>query len=234
VYDRPGHGWSEVAETDREIDIITEELHQLLIDSGQKAPYILVGHSIASLEVLRFAQLYPDEVKGVVLIDGSYPGMYEHITVSETGYLLTDLRNYGIRTLNRTGVTRLLFNTLYPYQASPLGSGRAGLKAMPEELMNLEKAMFFKTFYNPNQIAEVDHKRDNAAVVMEAGNIGSIPLIVITSEIMDSYEESSANQKRMLSLSTDSRQVPVAEARHFIHWYAPEAVNAEILSLTGD
>lgn len=67
VYDRPGYGWSEEAIASIDIDTTAAELHELLERSGQKPPYILVGHSLASLEIIRFAQLYmhqyiPDKI----------------------------------------------------------------------------------------------------------------------------------------------------------------------------
>ena len=68
-FDNAGFGWSEKTHIPRTIDVLTEELHELLEKSGQASPYILVGHSLASLEVIRFAQKYPTEVKGIVLLD---------------------------------------------------------------------------------------------------------------------------------------------------------------------
>ncbi|NFT08785.1 alpha/beta hydrolase, partial [Clostridium botulinum] len=70
TYDRSGHGWSEVTDVPRDIDNIMKEMHETLEESGQKAPYILVGHSYTSLPVIRFAQVYKNEVSGIVLIDG--------------------------------------------------------------------------------------------------------------------------------------------------------------------
>ncbi|QAA32966.1 alpha/beta fold hydrolase [Clostridium manihotivorum] len=46
-------------------------LHSLLKASKVKAPYILVSHSIGSLDVLEFAKLYPKEVAGIVMVEPS-------------------------------------------------------------------------------------------------------------------------------------------------------------------
>ena len=75
-YDRPGFGWSEPTSIPRTIDKQVDELHQLLSKAGEKPPYLLVGHSLSSLEVIRYAQVFPDEVFGIILIDGGNPTFY--------------------------------------------------------------------------------------------------------------------------------------------------------------
>lgn len=40
VYDRPGHGWSEITDVPRDTDSLVNEMHTALIRSGQKSPYI--------------------------------------------------------------------------------------------------------------------------------------------------------------------------------------------------
>lgn len=52
VYERPGYGWSKIAKTPRTIEQITNELYLLLEKSGERPPYVFVGHSMGSLEVL--------------------------------------------------------------------------------------------------------------------------------------------------------------------------------------
>ena len=71
VYDRFGYGYSDYTEQPRDIDTVVDEVHQLLRKSGQRPPYIMVGHSLGSLETIRYAQMYPDEVAGIVMIDGA-------------------------------------------------------------------------------------------------------------------------------------------------------------------
>ncbi len=47
----------------------TNELHALLHQTGVPGPYILVGHSIAVIDLLLYTSLYPDEVVGLVCVD---------------------------------------------------------------------------------------------------------------------------------------------------------------------
>lgn len=48
---------------------IAQSLKDRLKAAGVKAPYILVGHSYGGLYALKFAELYPQDVQGVVLVD---------------------------------------------------------------------------------------------------------------------------------------------------------------------
>jgi pimeloyl-ACP methyl ester carboxylesterase len=46
-------------------------LHALLKAKHVKAPYLLVAHSIGSLDVVEFTKLYPKEVAGIIMVDCS-------------------------------------------------------------------------------------------------------------------------------------------------------------------
>ena len=72
-YDRAGLGWSDPGQMPRTADQIVSELHTLLDCAKIPAPYILVGHSFGGLTMPLFAARYPNEVAGMVLIDGVAP-----------------------------------------------------------------------------------------------------------------------------------------------------------------
>jgi pimeloyl-ACP methyl ester carboxylesterase len=73
VYDRAGRGWSEPASTPQDGMQIATDLHTLLHRGGVPGPYVLAGHSFGGLYVLTFADRYPDEVTGLVLVDSTAP-----------------------------------------------------------------------------------------------------------------------------------------------------------------
>lgn len=233
VYDRPGYGWSEVTDDSRDIDTITEEIHEVLEKSGEKPPYIFVAHSIASLEAIRFAQLYHDEVAGVVLIDGSSPDMYtglERLPSTTLTYKRTLLTKKAMSFANQIGIFRLLLNTVYPYSSSVLSTGRNGMEQAPQQLKEIDQSLI-RTFNNRSQIGERDWKEDNAFKILEDGDLGDIPLRIVTSEYLNDYDDSRRLQKELLEWSTDSRQTIVAGAGHAVHWYQPDLINEEILDL---
>ena len=70
---RPGHGSSKPAMGQNTGKRVVERLHRLLEETGQRPPYVLVGHSYSGLFTNLFARTYPDEVAGVVFVDASHP-----------------------------------------------------------------------------------------------------------------------------------------------------------------
>jgi pimeloyl-ACP methyl ester carboxylesterase len=72
LYDRAGTGWSDDADLPRTADEVTDELRALLLAVSVPPPYLLVGHSLGGVYVQRFAQRFPDEVAGLLLLDPAH------------------------------------------------------------------------------------------------------------------------------------------------------------------
>jgi len=71
TYDRPSLAWSDPGPMPRTFQQDIFELHSLLQKSGVKPPYILMGHSLGGIIARLFEKKYPDEVKGLILIDAT-------------------------------------------------------------------------------------------------------------------------------------------------------------------
>ncbi|MBV9518270.1 MAG: alpha/beta fold hydrolase [Hyphomicrobiales bacterium] len=79
AYDRPGTARytdppqltdrSNPAPMPRTAEQIGEDLHELLAAARVPAPYVLVGHSMGGLLARYYAQVHPDEVIGMVMVD---------------------------------------------------------------------------------------------------------------------------------------------------------------------
>jgi len=70
-YDRAGLGQSDPGPKPRSAKQIATELHAALQKVGVKPPYVMVGHSFGGIYVRVFADIYPKDVAGIVLIDPS-------------------------------------------------------------------------------------------------------------------------------------------------------------------
>lgn len=77
AYDRAGMGYSDAGPTPRDGDAIATDLEALAAASGERGPFVLVGHSMAGLYVRQFAVRNPDKVVGLVLVDAVTPEMIE-------------------------------------------------------------------------------------------------------------------------------------------------------------
>lgn len=72
-YDHAGHGESDKTPVAfQSVDEVVDDLHGWLKASGEKAPFILVGHSISGLYARRFVTRFPGEVAGLVFVDSSH------------------------------------------------------------------------------------------------------------------------------------------------------------------
>ncbi|HKB35098.1 MAG TPA: alpha/beta hydrolase, partial [Gemmataceae bacterium] len=71
-YDRAGAAWSDLGPTPRTMRQEAHELHALLIAAGIKPPYVLVDHSVGGLILRVYAEHYPADVAGAVLVDGTH------------------------------------------------------------------------------------------------------------------------------------------------------------------
>ncbi|MFI2073858.1 alpha/beta fold hydrolase [Streptomyces triculaminicus] len=69
VYDRGGTGYSDPLPLPRTAAAVATELHELLRAQGIAAPYVLAAHSLGGFYAHRFAQLYPQDVAGLVWLD---------------------------------------------------------------------------------------------------------------------------------------------------------------------
>ncbi|MER5853290.1 alpha/beta hydrolase [Streptomyces sp. NPDC002012] len=77
LYDRAGTGWSQGAKLPRTAAEVTGELRDLLCAAGVPAPYLLVGHSLGGAYARHFAQRFPDETAGLLLMDPFHEDLHD-------------------------------------------------------------------------------------------------------------------------------------------------------------
>ena len=73
AYNRPGYSDSTPTSSPRTPLQIANDLRKLLIISNNHPPYILVGHGLGGNYMLTYAEQYPQEVAGIVLIETPHP-----------------------------------------------------------------------------------------------------------------------------------------------------------------
>ena len=107
TYDRAGLGWSDpnprISRTSQQS---VDELHLLLTKAGINPPYILVGHSLGGVNMRLYANQYPEDVVGLVLVDSSLENqmtseMWRRVKMQSWLYQV-------LRVVSQVGVLRLI------------------------------------------------------------------------------------------------------------------------------
>ena len=79
IVERAGYGYSEDSNQSRDVMEVLSETRQALSQANITGPFIILSHSMASLESLAWQEKYPDEVKALVGLDWALPASYEDL-----------------------------------------------------------------------------------------------------------------------------------------------------------
>lgn len=207
TYDRAGMGWSEMSPEPRTARVFAKELHTLLSNAGEIGPYLLVGHSLGGHTVRVYANDYPHEVVGLVLVDaqalpsaGTTPKPAPKPGKTNAGAILAQL-----------GVTRVL--------ANPLGA----IRDLPEKDKGAYRALTVTPKSVQTFLDEGRGMSEGGAQAREVTTLGQLSLIVI-SRGRDQDEMWEQSQKEMVSLSTNSQRVFADQSGHEIMIEQPETI----------
>ena len=79
VVERAGYGFSEDSDRSRDVKEVLSETRQALAQAHVSGPYVIISHSMASLESLAWQEKYPNEVKALIGLDWALPASYENL-----------------------------------------------------------------------------------------------------------------------------------------------------------
>jgi pimeloyl-ACP methyl ester carboxylesterase len=217
TYDRAGMGWSELSAEPRNAREYAKELHTLLAKANEPGPYVMVGHSMGSYTVIVFAHDYPDEVSGLVLVDGQDLPAADVATFQPApapGGTIPSLASL----LARIGLTRLL--------SGPLGS----VENLPDGDKQAYAAYAVAARSVQTFIDEGQGMSEGGAQARAVTSLGDLPLIVL-SRGKDLDAKHTAAQTDLLRLSTNSQQIIAEQSGHPIMIEQPDAAIAAIVKM---
>lgn len=205
IFDRLGVGWSDDVDTSIDFDNTANQLHEVLQKCNEKPPYILVAHSFGSLETLHFASLYPNEVAGIVLIDGTSPVTYKNFEVEKAVKFFKKIQN-----------NKGLFN--FALHLGLIGEVNKRHQFLPVHLRKTDKYLLKKNFANNAMIETTKKIKTFADTVNNSIAIKDIPLLVLSckttfSEAGFKYTNWENDQKYLVSLSNVSSKI-FLEGKH--------------------
>jgi pimeloyl-ACP methyl ester carboxylesterase len=203
VYDRAGRGWSEPADSPQDATQIATDLHTLLQRGDVPGPFVLAGHSFGGLYVLTYADRYPDEVAGMVLVDSTNPAVEadpEKATAYDGGSYDAVGRVAALgASFARVGLTRLV---------GAFGYGDLPPRAHDEVVAGTATAQ-----YASGWIDEFVQANASGAEAAMLSDFGGKPLVVLTAGAETNAAHDAA-QNKLAALSTDSSHRVIDGATH--------------------
>jgi pimeloyl-ACP methyl ester carboxylesterase len=247
TYDRAGYGWSDASSLPRNAANFALELHTLLSNAGEKPPFLLVGHSLGGFTVRMFANQYPDEVAGVVLVDAGhedqlerFPPEYARLTGQQISYLSV------MGFMARFGLLRVIGNTSGGADLAP-----PQVLKLPPDVQQVYLMMMSHPSYFDTTLAELRALPETTLQVRATHNLGDLPLIVLTAEntlgpaalqaigMPADFDAAQiqqtwlALQAELAALSTNSENIIVKGSAHAIELDRPEVVIEAIRKVVG-
>ena len=99
--DRAGYGFSDDTPKTQTVEQIVSDYRNVLKNAGIEGPYILMPHSIGGVYATYWESVYPEEIEGVIFIDGTEVGMNvydeDDYNIDFTDYLDLYLCKLGIQ-----------------------------------------------------------------------------------------------------------------------------------------
>ncbi len=230
-FDRAGMGWSDPAPSQRRLLNIINEVQILLERSDFLGPYLLVGYGFGNQLTWVFANLFSEEVLGMVLVNPRDEQLPE---------ILSPAWQYEDRKMVRKLRIR---HTLAQLGLLPLAAKTLGDRFMPrngQDLPAYVRAMYFEQSYFAGILAERECQAENDRLVSQTRISNTIPLVLINS-IMPAWlpkyfaedrEQSAAiwqaSQERFLQMSTKSKLITFEGDEEAVLLEQPALVNDAI------
>ena len=247
-YDRAGMGFSQGGPLPRDAAAIVTDLHGLLSNAGIAPPYILVGHSIAGMYALLYADRYFHDVAGMVLVDPSFPNQTQALEkASPTMKRFDKAAPAAYRLCYEAALHRDLTTGSdkyaicgFPAHAAALvkaqcaKSGVAVCALLHAEVAEFRRPAFWLDLGSEDAASGA---RDSAEVLQAQRRYGDMPLIVLTAandvgppppfpaaEMRAVERVWTAGNDRMARLSSVGVNFVVRHCEHYIQLDRPAVV----------
>jgi pimeloyl-ACP methyl ester carboxylesterase len=234
AYSRAGIMWSDPHGGPQTGKNVAEDLHNALSRSGERPPYVLVGHSLGGPYAMIYTKLFGPEVAGLVFVDASHPDQVARFK-SLTAWTLAE----GIKPVKvgaafaRVGLVRKLAAT----DSAP-----------PEPEYAVRATAAYASTSLAGMLKEVDSFNETLSEAGTLRQLGDRPLFVLTAtEPMPKADlammkmtaaqgvEYQARwvqmQNEEASWSSRSQHRLVPESSHYIQFDRPAIVTAAVRSV---
>ena len=160
---------------------------------------MLAGHSAGGIYVLNFANLFPRDVAGVVLLDSMHPRQYTRIASWPAFYEMFRRASAVLPSLSRFGIGRALYASTYGDLPAPARDEERAFWATPRHSRSVR-----------DEFSEI---RTAMAEARTLTTLGNRPLVVLTAEKGAEGGWTEA-QDELAALSTNSVHRMLPNASH--------------------
>lgn len=185
AYNRAGIIWSDPSPAPHNAGTVAADLHALLAAAGEKAPFVLVGHSLGGPYIMTYTKHYGTDVAGLVFVDASHPEQVGRMTkiIGKKLEPPRGLMDVAVK-LSWTGLVRAI-------------SGTVDMPKVPRERVLAMQG------YLPRSLGQMLLEQDAIdSTFAEAGSfrtLGDRPVVVLTAMApMDS------NTRKMMGISEET------------------------------
>lgn len=211
IVERAGYGYSDDSNHSRDVMEVLSETRQALSQANITGPFIILSHSMASLESLAWQEKFPDEVKALVGLDWALPSSYEDLKENQS--LLT-VAYWS----SKIGLLRYFPESFYIKN-----------QTLTENERKQYKLLAYKQLMSQAMLHESQTVKENAKKVPSSIN-PKIPTLLLVSNGQGTSFSQSEWQRYAERFASDQSNVQVVymDAPHDLYHYQSDAIVSRI------
>ena len=211
IVERAGYGYSDDSNHSRDVMEVLSETHQALSQANITGPFVILSHSMASLESLAWQEKYPDEVKALIGLDWALPSSYENLKDNQA--LLT-VAYWS----SKIGLLRYFPESFYIKN-----------QTLTENERKQYKLLAYKQLMSQAMLHESQTVKENAKKVPSSIN-PKIPTLLLVSNGQGTSFSQSEWQRYAERFASDQSNVQVVymDAPHDLYHYQSDAIVSRI------
>lgn len=211
IVERAGYGYSDDSNHSRDVMEVLSETRQALSQANITGPFIILSHSMASLESLAWQEKYPDEVKALIGLDWALPSSYEDLKDNQA--LLT-LAYWS----SKIGLLRYFPESFYIKNQTLIESERKQYRFLA-----------YKQLMSQAMLHESQTVKENAKKVPSSINPKIPTLLLVSNGQGTSFSQSEWHHFAEKFASEQSNvQVVYMDAPHDLYHYQSDAIVSRI------
>ena len=211
VVERAGYGYSEDTSKSRDVSEVLSETRQALAKAQVSGPYIILSHSMASLETLLWQEKYPSEIKAIIGLDWALPESYSQLRMHSQILRMARLGS-------QLGLLRYLPSRLYVPNENLSSSDRRLYQRIAYRQI-LSQAMLNESLSVKENAKKVDAKIDSQIPTL---------LLVSNGEGTSFSKEEWRNYAARFAKDQKNIELTFYDAPHYLYHYQTKEVVAKI------